>query len=424
MTATPSESEGSRQRKNRRPQRERRACFKKSKGLNCAEPLCALAPPIVKTKTPFEGGRRSFARNPSLNKGATDAHASSGQRGVRGGLRPVTPAHRRAEDYARQWSGLPDGATKSSLLRLLEDVPARAMGLKPRERAFLHHLVKLQPVECFKPSAALAGLDLTAAGLALISTYADAYLMADLDVTCRTLARWREKTSRLGLDQLPGQSGSHPLPDRRGGRARRGLRGRSPSAGRPIPRTGGPPRPGPRRSPRAAHPATHPQLPFNTHSQPACRPPRQRGNTTSPRLLCAPSRRFAAARISIWLGWPSPRPTQPWGRLEALLDHQVWGSSGVTEESGAPDRNGAQLLPTQLEKIQIRESSLGRGGSPRGVRGLDRAQAGRNRRPGRRRRGVCGSHPPLMTTTLPRMTRIASPSSKSRLPRRSGADPG
>ena len=49
------------------------------------------------------------------------------------------------------------------------------------------------------------------------------------------------------------------------------------------------------------------------------------------------------------------------GRLEALLDHQVWSSSGVTEESGAPDRNGAQLLPTQPGKILISESSLGRG---------------------------------------------------------------
>jgi len=286
----------------------------------------------------------------------THHQASAGARG----LRPVTPAHRRAEDYARQWSGLPDGATKSSLLRLLEDVPARAMGLKPRERAFLHHLVKLQPAECFKPSAALAGLDLDAAGLALISTYADAYLMADLDVTCRTLARWREKTSRLGWisfrdspDRTRYRIGAADAPEEAYGVDLRPLivRYRELEALRDQDRVD-------RHELRTLRRTL------------SCRSTRIRSLLAV--LLASEEHDFAQTALRAieavrrgkdldMVRMAVAQADAAVGRLEALLDHQVWGSSGVTEESGAPDRNGAQLLPTQLEKIQIRESSLGRG---------------------------------------------------------------
>lgn len=114
------------------------------------------------------------------------------------GLRKITPALRRAEDYARQWVGLPDGASKAGLLRLLEDVPASRMGLSTRERDFLHRLVKMQPAECFKSARALKGCDLATAALALISTYSDTDLSAELDVTGRTLARWREAANAAG----------------------------------------------------------------------------------------------------------------------------------------------------------------------------------------------------------------------------------
>ncbi|NSX34473.1 hypothetical protein HTK96_13930 [Brevundimonas vesicularis] len=114
------------------------------------------------------------------------------------GLRKITAGLRQAEDYARQWVGLPDGASKAGLLRLLEDVPASRMGLSTRERDFVHRLVKMQPAECFKSAAALKGCDLEAAALALVSTYTDTDLSAELDVTGRTLARWREAATAAG----------------------------------------------------------------------------------------------------------------------------------------------------------------------------------------------------------------------------------
>lgn len=114
------------------------------------------------------------------------------------GLRKITAGLRQAEDYARQWVGLPDGASKAGLLRLLEDVPAARMGLSTRERDFVHRLVKMQPAECFKSAAALKGCDMASAALALVSTYSDADLSAELDVTGRTLARWREAANAAG----------------------------------------------------------------------------------------------------------------------------------------------------------------------------------------------------------------------------------
>lgn len=114
------------------------------------------------------------------------------------GLRKITAGLRQAEDYARQWVGLPDGASKAGLLRLLEDVPASRMGLSTRERDFVHRLVKMQPAECFKAATALKGCDLASAALALVSTYNDTDLSAELDVTGRTLARWREAANAAG----------------------------------------------------------------------------------------------------------------------------------------------------------------------------------------------------------------------------------
>ena len=155
-----------------------------------------------------------------------------------------------------------------------------------------------------------------------------------------------------GLDQLPGQSGSHPLPDRRGGRARRGLRGRSPSA---VVRY------------RELE-ALRDQDRVDRHELRtlrrtlSCRSTRIRSLLAV--LLASEEHDFAqtalraieAVRRGKDLDMARMAVAQAdaaVGRLEALLDHQVWGSSGVTEESGAPDRNGAQLLPTQLKKFKL-----------------------------------------------------------------------
>ncbi|MGH3711745.1 MAG: helix-turn-helix domain-containing protein, partial [Pseudonocardiaceae bacterium] len=65
--------------------------------------------------------------------------------------------------------------------------------------AYLHLTVKLQPRECFQSQVALRGKDLAKAGLALISTYPDAFLAGKLDVSLRTLARYREELGSARL---------------------------------------------------------------------------------------------------------------------------------------------------------------------------------------------------------------------------------
>lgn len=114
------------------------------------------------------------------------------------GLRPVTSGLLRAEEFSRQWTGMPEGMTKGLLLQLLETVPARSMRISDNCKDFLHHLVKLQPAECFKSAKALKGMCLEAAGLALISTYSDEDLMGRLGKSTRTLQRWRVDAAQAG----------------------------------------------------------------------------------------------------------------------------------------------------------------------------------------------------------------------------------
>lgn len=117
--------------------------------------------------------------------------------GIRG-LRPVTPALLQAEETARRWRGLPEGASKSQLLQLLEDTPPAAMGVSKGARNYAHWLVKMQPAPCFARTAELATANLLRQGLALVSTYPDAYVSAALDVSTRTLARWRAELAQAG----------------------------------------------------------------------------------------------------------------------------------------------------------------------------------------------------------------------------------
>lgn len=113
------------------------------------------------------------------------------------GLRPVTPGLLRAEAAARSWTGLPEGMTKGGLLQLIEDVPARIFGGDGAKR-HLHYCVKRHPSSNFKSARSLKGRDLAKEGLALISTWSDAELSADLGVTVRTLQRWREDAVDTG----------------------------------------------------------------------------------------------------------------------------------------------------------------------------------------------------------------------------------
>lgn len=114
------------------------------------------------------------------------------------GLRPVTPELLRAEETARRWRGLPNDASKAQLLQLLEDVHPQEMGVSKGARNFLHWLVKMQPAACFMRTADLSGADTLRQGLALVSTYQDAYVSAALDVSVRTLARWRCELASAG----------------------------------------------------------------------------------------------------------------------------------------------------------------------------------------------------------------------------------
>jgi len=114
------------------------------------------------------------------------------------GLRPVTPALRQAEEHARRWRGLPPDGSKKRLLQLLEDVPAGRLGVSDAARRLLHWMVKAQPPGCFRSEADLAEVDPARAGLALISTWSDAYLAAKMNVHQRSLARWRHELAAAG----------------------------------------------------------------------------------------------------------------------------------------------------------------------------------------------------------------------------------
>lgn len=115
------------------------------------------------------------------------------------GLRLITPGLRTAEKWADLWCGLPDGASKSQLLQLLEDIPASRFGVPVKAWQLLHRLVKRQPQACFLTQSELHGRDLTTAGLALISTWSDDVLGEDLDRSSRSLARYRGDLAAAGL---------------------------------------------------------------------------------------------------------------------------------------------------------------------------------------------------------------------------------
>jgi len=114
------------------------------------------------------------------------------------GLRPVTPALLRAEELAGRWRGLPLTGSKAQLLQLLEDVTAEAMKVSNGARRLAHWYVKKQPKACFRRLDQVNVATLDRQGLSLISTYSDAYVAAALDVTSRTLARWRAELASAG----------------------------------------------------------------------------------------------------------------------------------------------------------------------------------------------------------------------------------
>ena len=114
------------------------------------------------------------------------------------GLRPVTPALLRAEELAGRWRGLPLTGSKGQLLQLLEDVAAEAMNVSKGARRLAHWYVKKQPKACFRRLDQVNVAQLDRQGLSLISTYSDAYVAAALDVTTRTLARWRAELAAAG----------------------------------------------------------------------------------------------------------------------------------------------------------------------------------------------------------------------------------
>ena len=115
------------------------------------------------------------------------------------GLRLITPGLRSAEKWSDLWCGLPDGASKSQLLQLLEDIPASHFKVSATSWRLLHLYVKRQPSACFLTQAELHGRDLTTAGLALISTWSDDVLGDDLDRSSRSLARYRGELAAAGL---------------------------------------------------------------------------------------------------------------------------------------------------------------------------------------------------------------------------------
>lgn len=276
------------------------------------------------------------------------------------GLRKITPALRQAEDYARQWLGLPDGASKAGLLRLLEDVPAVLMGISTRERSFLHHLVKKQPSECFKSAVALKGCDLECNALALVSTYSDVHLTAELGVTSRTLARWRDQVSAAGwiafrdsADRTRYRVGPADAPSEAYGIDLRPLvvryseleRLRDQATARQkeliavqktlsIRRTR-------LRSLEALAMADQP-LAFVETALKAVEAVRKGKDLDHAKMALA---QIDGAIV----------------QLEGQLDAAPVGFFGVTKESGAPDKTGAQLPPTHPNQKLIGESLLGRG---------------------------------------------------------------
>ncbi|WP_338578711.1 helix-turn-helix domain-containing protein (plasmid) [Brevundimonas olei] len=115
------------------------------------------------------------------------------------GLRKITAGLRLAERAAASWCGLPAGGSKTRLLEILEDIPAATLGVSKGALAYLHLTLKLQPSACFQNEPSLRGADLARAGLALVSTYPDAYLAEKLDVSVRTLARYRAELAAARL---------------------------------------------------------------------------------------------------------------------------------------------------------------------------------------------------------------------------------
>lgn len=278
------------------------------------------------------------------------------------GLRSVTPALLQAEEYARRWQGLPPQGSKKRLLQLLEDVPAERMGVSTAARDLLHWMVKAQPAGCFRSAEDLADADPAKAGLALISTWSDAYLAAAFDVHQRSLARWRGELASAGWvcfrdspDRRRYRVGEPEAPEEAFGVDLRPLVARFEEL----------------ETLRAAARDQVRAL-LALRKTLSCR--RNRIRSLAALVVsddCIGFIETALQAISRGIRVKDPDLAQlalaeadkAIARLESLVDTMVCFAADPTEESGAPDRTGAQFDPTHPSQIsKQREETDDEGG--------------------------------------------------------------
>lgn len=279
------------------------------------------------------------------------------------GLRTITPGLRAAEQWSAVWNGMPDDGSKLELLRMLEDIPASYYGVPSAAWAYLRLIVKKHPETCFKRRSALAGQDLVAAGLAMVSTWTDAIIAEELDRSCRSLARYRSALAGAGLIAF------RDSPDRQ-----RYVRGEDRST--PLDAYGVDLRPLVARFDELRDVCR--KLKLDRQDARGVRSKISRARNRLRELhavLASPSDREIAGQALASIDAVRKRKdldmvrlglkqaTEALSTLESLYDAQTAAIIQLTEESSAPDRTGAQLLPSSLPQIQEKEG-LGEGSTP------------------------------------------------------------
>ena len=255
---------------------------------------------------------------------------------------------------------MPDDGSKLELLRMLEDIPASHFGVPTAAWAYLRLIVKKHPAECFKQRSALVGQDLVAAGLSMISTWTDSVIAREIDRSCRTLARYREALAGAGLIAF------RDSPDRQ-----RYVRGDDRTS--PVDAYGVDLRPLVARFEELRAVFRGLKQKHKADADVRSHLSRSRNRLRELRaVLVSPSARELASQALTAIDAVRKRKDLDMVRLglrqalealatlEGLFDAQTEAILQVTKESCAPDKLGAQLLPSSSPP-SLREEGLGEG---------------------------------------------------------------
>jgi hypothetical protein len=114
------------------------------------------------------------------------------------GLRKVTPAHLRAEEYVDLWEGLPDGVRKMGLLNLWKNLSPRALGVKANDKMVMWMLLDAKPPACFRNRSEVGPEPSVTDGLELVSILSNDWLADVTGLDVRSVSRCLSRLSEAG----------------------------------------------------------------------------------------------------------------------------------------------------------------------------------------------------------------------------------